>query len=95
MHLLHDQTCGVEELHPEGETVSILAKAGAHLRNSLLSSPRAAWDAYSLPGAGKDSTAHAPGWMRLLGIMLRKRPPIICTKVTSYRHKYCIAKGHQ
>ena len=83
----------MQESQLEEEIVSVLAKAGAHLRNSLLSSPLAAWDAYSLPGAGRDSTAHAPGWMRLLGITLRKRPPIICTKVTSYCHKYALQRA--
>ena len=32
-----------------------------HLAISLLCSPVAAWEAYSLPGAGRDSIAQAPG----------------------------------
>ena len=33
------------------------------------------------------------GWMRLLGIMLRKRPPIICSTTTVEATRVCMHAG--
>ncbi len=60
-----------------------LLRPPTHRWKRRLSSPLAICDAYSLPGAGRDSTAHAPGRSRLLGIRLRNRPPINCAHAIS------------
>lgn len=52
-----------------------------HLRISIFSSCLKVSEAYSLPAAGREPRAKAPGLNRSLGMTLRNLPPIICIKL--------------